>query len=733
MAKGTFIIAAENRIHEGLDAAKRDLSTFEQDSGSTGKKILENFTVTFGDIKNVVMGAFSTVGEFINSYAEAERSLNALKAAIDISPKVDTSALESLTGFASQLQGMAGISDDTTISLSAMLISTGRTAEETIDILKLAADYSAATGRAYQSSVEQINKTFGGAARELGQYFPELKDLTEEQMAAGGAIDVLKEKFGGFTEKMAGSASTSINKFNETWGDMKEALGEAIMPTIQPVLEWLVTFLNDPVIPLLKSFAPIVQEVFENAEKFITDLKPAVEPILKWFGEVWTKTIGPNIKSIGTILKETLNLVSGIINGDWARVWDSLKNAVTAVVDMIKRAFQPIIDAVNTVIEGIQKAIGWLGGNKKQNPNIVNGKYVDPNTGKTYTYDENTDLYYKDGKWQKVPGYAKGTSGALPGVALVGEKGPELVIFNGGETVIPNNDLPLVAKTLGIPGYAAGTLRGGSSAEGSDSGGGVNFVMPDLLDEIIGGLAGSLGELMSALGPFGNMIAGMNPLLAILLPVIEGFVAVMAPVIQSVLAPLMDALTQLGVVLAQTLLPIIDLLSPVINLIANILMTVFAPVLQILAPIIQLLAAILQPFIGVITLLAKVFTVLMAPVQWLADLFSWMGDVLQTFAWNIMHPFRQQSGPGSFYSDAFSGLSDRLAAIDALAANNQTISSAVSSSTASTASQSASYRTQQITINIYQQAPVVGSGGMDEFVGMIRTRFNELAYFGATA
>lgn len=40
-----------------------------------------------------------------------------------------------------------------------------------------------------------------------------------------------------------------------------------------------------------------------------------------------------------------------------------------------------------------------------------------------------------------LPMYAKGTSSAQSGVALVGEKGPELVRFKGGEQVIPNHRL----------------------------------------------------------------------------------------------------------------------------------------------------------------------------------------------------------------------------------------------------------------------------------------------------
>lgn len=47
-----------------------------------------------------------------------------------------------------------------------------------------------------------------------------------------------------------------------------------------------------------------------------------------------------------------------------------------------------------------------------------------------------------------LPMYASGTSSAKSGLALVGEKGPELVRFSGGEQVIPNHRL---ASTLSAP------------------------------------------------------------------------------------------------------------------------------------------------------------------------------------------------------------------------------------------------------------------------------------------
>jgi hypothetical protein len=54
------------------------------------------------------------------------------------------------------------------------------------------------------------------------------------------------------------------------------------------------------------------------------------------------------------------------------------------------------------------------------------------------TYEEARDII---NKFKRDNGYAGGTNNASPGLHLVGERGPELVDFHGGEKVIPNNKL----------------------------------------------------------------------------------------------------------------------------------------------------------------------------------------------------------------------------------------------------------------------------------------------------
>jgi phage-related minor tail protein len=63
-------------------------------------------------------------------------------------------------------------------------------------------------------------------------------------------------------------------------------------------------------------------------------------------------------------------------------------------------------------------------------------------------------------------GYATGTRGATAGWAWVGELGPELVRFGGGEEVLNHRDSLRFASTTGaLPGYAKGTLSARRKAE----------------------------------------------------------------------------------------------------------------------------------------------------------------------------------------------------------------------------------------------------------------------------
>lgn len=95
-----------------------------------------------------------------------------------------------------------------------------------------------------------------------------------------------------------------------------------------------------------------------------------------------------------------------------------------------------------------------------------------------------------------MSGYASGTQGAKKGVALVGEKGPELVYMRGGETVIPNYALKH------IQGYEDGTV-GASALSNSDI---INFLKNASTENDVAALLGRLNTYDIA-GHLGTKLA----------------------------------------------------------------------------------------------------------------------------------------------------------------------------------------------------------------------------------
>ena len=86
------------------------------------------------------------------------------------------------------------------------------------------------------------------------------------------------------------------------------------------------------------------------------------------------------------------------------------------------------------IVTWIEKAWNWL---KKWNGEPAEDK----NTTVTTTYRSEESVGARPGE-----GYASGTDYATPGAHWVGEEGPEIVNFKGGETVVPNKESMAMAK-----------------------------------------------------------------------------------------------------------------------------------------------------------------------------------------------------------------------------------------------------------------------------------------------
>ena len=179
---------------------------------------------------------------------------------------------------------------------------------------------------------------------------------------------------------------------------------------------------------LLDGVLSFITSFFENAGTIISELIKAIPEILvgliegicEWLSNLSASDIA---KFITAIIKMTADIASGIISSIGKIVAELIPLMVTLTVELIK--------SIPDIIKGL--ATGAWEGIKGVGEAVLEG-IKDMGRGLK-------DLGSKvvDGL-KSLLGFASGTNNAPKGLALVGEQGPELVNFKGGEQVINNTN-----------------------------------------------------------------------------------------------------------------------------------------------------------------------------------------------------------------------------------------------------------------------------------------------------
>ena len=283
-----------------------------------------------------------------------------------------------------------------------------------------------------------------------------------------------------------------------------------------------------------------------------------------------------------------------------------------------------------------------------------------------------------------------------------------------------------------------------ASTENTNTGVPIN----DFWNGVLNALTSKLGEAGDVVSRLSTNMASLGPVLGAILTAIEyvfeGLSETIGPILNDFVKYGIEPLREIGRIIGELLIPLIETIMPLVETTAEFLISVFdalgvvlKPIIEIistaLTPVISILCSILEALMPVIKVFAKVVVTITGTIQyvvqvlqhWVASIMNWLAD-LSIFGW---HPFgglrmNDPGSPGSYSSYIKNKWSEVDAAFE---------STPVSSTSTQAAVTSASYQgATHVTINIYQEAPVVGDGGMRQFAKMIRSEFENLAYYGVT-
>lgn len=225
MGKGT---KATNTLKTAFNETGGAASSFTSKMGSLASSagpVAAGLTVVVMAVKKFIEG-LKAANEAFKVQEKAEK---ALQKAAENNPYLQKESVQRLKEFASGLQEISNYGDEGTIDIMAQLASTGRTEAEIMKIMGAAADYAAAKHIDLKTAAETLNSTYSGMAGTMGRQIAEIKDLTDEQLKNGDAIDLIAGKYKGFAKEAADSGTQAKNAF----GDFMEAVGAMVNPVFE--------------------------------------------------------------------------------------------------------------------------------------------------------------------------------------------------------------------------------------------------------------------------------------------------------------------------------------------------------------------------------------------------------------------------------------------------------------------------------------------------------------------
>ena len=233
---------------QGAKQSKDELSSLTGAINKVGKAAGIASAAYFG-----AKGLISAFSGVIEASARQEQAEKALEVAVGRTSK-------SLLDQASALQQVTTAGDEAIIEQQAFLGSLEFTEDQIKRIIPVALDLSAATGISLESAVRNTAKTFSGLAGELGELVPQLRELTQEEMKAGKAVEVLGELFEGQASKQAETLAGSLVQMSNAVGDAGEAIGSLLAPSVIRVAGGIKT-LAEGVGDLIERFKGFGKEV----------------------------------------------------------------------------------------------------------------------------------------------------------------------------------------------------------------------------------------------------------------------------------------------------------------------------------------------------------------------------------------------------------------------------------------------------------------------------------------
>jgi hypothetical protein len=312
----------------------------------TGEKEVEGFGGKLEKFSKVAAAAFAAAAAAAAAYA-GKLAIEGVKAAIEDEAAQKRLALalqnvteatdDQITAVEKQILKTSlatGVADDKLRpALQRLAVATG-SVEKSQELLNIALDVSAATGKDVETVSNALGKAYEGNTSSLSRLGIGLSAAEIKTLGLEGSIKQLSDTFGGAAATQAETFEGRIARLQVAFDETKETVGTFLLPIIDKLLK----FITDTAIPKfqeLKSTAvdPIVK-AFKNNEDALRDLWAFAKDYLI---PLFNGALINAVKGVATAVSGIINVVGTVVT--------SIKNLVNDAINAINR----VIRAYNSI------------------------------------------------------------------------------------------------------------------------------------------------------------------------------------------------------------------------------------------------------------------------------------------------------------------------------------------------------------------------------------------------
>jgi len=579
MAEFNYKISAKDQSGPGIKSAEHNLKGLND----VAQRMSKLMTLAFGAISIKVFA--DQLKQTVNLFGIQEKAELRLAAAARNNPLINGQAVKGLKAYAASLQEISIFGDEAIIQQQAFLTTLQLSEEQINGVMSAAVDLASTGIVSLDSAVKNIAKTYAGMTGELGELIPTLKQLTVEELKAGGAVDMIAEAYGGMAEAAAAGISGTMEQLKNKIGDMKEKIGGALAPIVKSIA--------DAVSPIVATATAWIEDHSKQITNFFLHLPDIAEVAFTTLGNMVIRLFtwdaySQVVVALGTFYlafwKATLLTLWELVKAMGKTIWEPLKIGFEWVAYGINLAINGIIEGLNWLIEKAHDAGQILAHPFDKAKRLA---YEGTGIGKLKAEEPGAvDTKAQEDAWRQFGSNLAGIGADLwtqvkasaAGIAAPFED--IMVEFREKVGVIINQDLPAAiqspiaaleaaldkgAKAAG-PSPSMGTMAIGDRGEG---GTGIFTRLAIAIQPLLQGF-------MGLIQPLASMQMILNPLTTIF----NAMMTVLQPMIDTLLTPLIGILTILGQTLGHILVPLFSILGPIIGFVADVFVWLYNKVLR---------------------------------------------------------------------------------------------------------------------------------------------------------